>query len=496
MIWNATYPRGELDRCLICHDAPCTRACPRQLDPARQLRSARFDNAMGAALRLAGAGCPDDCAAPCERACVLAPQPVAIKRICTALGRDAAQLGDLGDAPVELECEFCGVRLVNPFLLSSSVVASDYERIARAFEMGWAGACYKTLCNFIPREASPRYSALSGEREFYGFKNIEQLSGNPLDEDLAIIARLKRDYPGRAIIASIMGRDDAEWEQLARLAQQAGADMIECNFSCPNMEQDGLGVDVGQSPEAVARYTAAARRGCTVPLLAKLTPNVADMTPMARAAVRSGADGLAAINTVKSIMGMNLDTYATSPQVRGLSGVGGYSGRAVKPIGLRFIWELAACPELAGVPLAGMGGIETWRDAVEYMLLGAGHVQVTTAVMQFGYRIIDDLRQGLTLYLREKALRRPGELVGLAVQNVKALDELERGSVLLPRFDRRRCVGCGRCHVSCRDGGHNALELRDGRPVLRPRLCVGCHLCVLVCPMHAISGFGRRVERE
>lgn len=220
------------------------------------------------------------------------------------------------------------------------------------------------------------------------------------------------------------------------------------------------------------------------------------MTPMAIAAVRSGADGLAAINTVKSIMGMNLDTYATSPQVRGLSGVGGYSGRAVKPIGLRFIWELAACPELSGIPLAGMGGIETWRDAVEYMLLGASHVQVTTAVMQYGYRIIDDLREGLTLYLREKALRCPGELVGLGVQNVRALDELERGSVLLPRFERSRCLGCGRCYISCRDGGHAALEMRDGRPIMHPQLCVGCHLCVLVCPVHAISGFGRRISRE
>lgn len=496
MIWSTTFPREEIDRCLICHDAPCTRACPRQLDPARLMRSVRFDNAIGAALRIARTDCCDECSAPCEQACVLGAQPVAIKRVCTALHHDAAQLSELGNAPVKLQCEFCGVKLVNPYLLSSSVVASDYERIARAFDMGWAGACYKTICNFIPREASPRYSVLAGEREFYGFKNIEQLSGNPLDEDMAIIARLKRDYPDRVIIASIMGRDDAEWEMLAGLAQQSGADMVECNFSCPNMEQDGLGVDVGQSPEAVARYTAAARRGCTIPLLAKLTPNVTDMTPMAIAAVRSGADGLAAINTVKSIMGMNLDTYATSPQVRGLSDVGGYSGRAVKPIGLRFIWELAACPELSGIPLAGMGGIETWRDAVEYMLLGASHVQVTTAVMQYGYRIIDDLREGLTLYLREKALRCPGELVGLGVQNVRALDELERGSVLLPRFERSRCLGCGRCYISCRDGGHAALEMRDGRPIMHPQLCVGCHLCVLVCPVHAISGFGRRIARE
>lgn len=234
---------------------------------------------------------------------------------------------------------------------------------------------------YSPGGLPPRYSALSGEHCFYGFKNIEQLSCDSLEEDLDIIRRLKLDYPGKVIIASIMGRDEGEWARLARLTEQAGADMVECNFSCPNMEQDGLGADVGQSPEAVERYTAAARRGCSIPLLAKLTPNVGDMRPMARAARRGGADGLAVINTVKSIMGMNLDTYATSPSVKGLSGVGGYSGKAVKPIALRFIWELASDSQWPIPPISGMGGIETWRDAVEFLLLGADHVQITTAVM-------------------------------------------------------------------------------------------------------------------
>lgn len=494
MVWESVIPQEEIGRCLLCHDAPCSRACAHAIDPARLIRSVRFENEVGAVMRLKERDVCAQCDAPCQSACVRRESPVRIRAVCAALHADRRRMELPSPAAVDLTCTFCGVKLENPFVLSSSVVASGYDKIARAFEMGWAGACYKTICNFIPREASPRYSALAGERGFYGFKNIEQLSGNALEEDLEILRRLKRDYPKKVLIASIMGRDEAEWEQLARLVEQAGADMVECNFSCPNMEQDGLGVDVGQSPEAVERYTAAARRGCKVPLLAKLTPNVGDMRPMAVAAVRAGADALAAINTLKSIMGMNLDTYATSPSVRGLSGVGGYSGRAVKPIGLRFVWELASCAQLKGVPISGMGGIETWRDAVEYLLLGANHVQITTAVMQYGARVIEDLVEGLELYLREKALRSVRELEGLGVENVAALEELERESILLPRFDRVKCVGCARCYLSCRDGGHEALTMREGKPVMNPRACVGCHLCVLVCPMGAISGHGRRIS--
>lgn len=279
-MWSANIPRQEARHCLLCPQGPCTAACPHDLDPAGLVRSVRFDNIAGAAARLPREDLCAGCPAPCEAACLRPDGPVRIRRLTAALRGERENLEELWEGEVDLSSTFCGVRLENPFLLSSSVVASSYEKIARAFEAGWAGACYKTLCDFIPREASPRYSALSGDGCFYGFKNIEQLSANPLEEDLAIIRRLKRDYPAKVLIASIMGRDEAEWTRLARLAQEAGADIVECNFSCPNMEQDGLGVDVGQSPEAVERYTAAARRGCAIPLLAKLTPNVGDMRPM------------------------------------------------------------------------------------------------------------------------------------------------------------------------------------------------------------------------
>ncbi len=496
MQYETSIPAGEVSRCLLCGNAACTQACPCGLDPAGILRSLRFANPVGAAAKLKDNLPCIGCTAPCENACVQKTNPIHIRRVLTALHEDSSGWEPIQEAPVDLSCSFLGVHLENPFMLSSSVVASTYEKISRAFDMGWAGACFKTLCDFVPNETSPRYSAVPAEHGFCGFKNIEQLSCNSLEEDLDIIRRLKRDYPKKAIFASIMGRSDEEWERLARLAQDAGADIIECNFSCPNMEQNGLGADIGQSTEAVAKYTAAARRGCTVPLIVKLTPNVADMRPFARIAAENGADGVSAINTIKSLMGMNLDTYATEPSVRGMSGIGGYSGRAVKPIALRFIWEMASDPQLHNVPISGIGGIETWRDAAEFILLGANHVQITTAVMQFGARIIDDLTDGLSRYLREKALHCLSDLQGLGIENVTELNELNRQTKLLPHFNRRKCLGCGRCCISCRDGGHEALHMSNGRPVMNPRICVGCHLCVLVCPAEAISPYGKRINIE
>ena len=432
--------RSDMINCALCHDAPCSSACGR-LDPASLLRSVWFENEDTAAGAL-----PDE-------------KPQDENRLRT---------------------QMCGIPMENPFLLSSSVVASTYDMCARAFEAGWAGAAFKTICSLEIHEASPRYSAINGDNgTIIGFKNVEQLSDHSVEENMEVFRRLKANYPTKFILASIMGKDDEDWERLARLCEENGADAIELNFSCPNMAEGGLGSDIGQVPELVERFTAAARRGTKIPILAKLTPNVDKMSPAAEAALKGGADGIAAINTIKSIIGVNPHTYVSAPSVHGMSAVGGYSGNAVKPIALRFIAEMGHNPKLKDMHISAMGGVESWMDALEFIMLGAGSVQVTTAVMQYGYRIIDDLKSGLNLYLAAKGLDNVEQIKGVGLDTVSdTTDVLERDTIVYPKFNLSKCIGCGRC------------EMR--KPRMDAGKCVGCHLCVLVCPQRAIRSSGRR----
>ena len=490
--------RADMIRCTLCADAPCDRACEK-LNPAELLRSVWFSNEQTAAQRLPEANPCIVCSAPCERACVRAGE-VPVRDL---INRLYYQVKPECETPLpededRLKCDLCGIPLENPFLLSSSVVASTYDMCARAFEAGWAGACFKTICTLEIHEASPRFSAVTGsDGGMIGFKNIEQLSDHSVAENMEIFRRLKQHYPSKFILASILGQNEQEWGELARLCEENGADAVELNFSCPNMAEGGLGSDIGQVPELVEHFTAAAKRACHIPVLAKLTPNVASMSPAAEAARRGGADGIAAINTIKSITGIDLHTYVSAPAVHGQSAVGGYSGNAVKPIALRFMAELGQNPALQGMHLSGMGGIETWQDALEFILLGAGSLQVTTAIMQYGYRIIDDLKAGLNLYLAEKGIGSVREARGLALDNVSPnTDTLERDTIVFPTFIRERCIGCGRCRISCADGGHQAIELDENRrPKLNGKRCVGCHLCILVCPQRAIMPGTKRIRR-
>lgn len=499
MLYERNILRSDMIRCALCSDALCSAAC-KACDPAALLRSIWFDNEKVAALRFAASNPCIACDAPCETACVRSGE-VPIRSLLTRLHDEVRPYLDepLPKDDALLKTDLCGIPLENPFLLSSSVVASNYDMCARAFEAGWAGVCFKTICSFEIHEASPRFSAIIGDNgSIIGFKNIEQLSDHSVAENMKIFRELKQKYPTKFILASIMGQNDGEWEELARLCEENGADAIELNFSCPNMMDEGLGSDIGQVPALVERFTAAARRGTKLPILAKLTPNVTAMSPAAEAAKRGVADGVAAINTIKSIIGINPHTYVSSPAVRGKSAVGGYSGNAVKPIALRFIAELGQNPMLSGMHISGMGGIETWQDALEFILLGADSLQVTTAVMQYGYRIIDDLKSGLAYYLREKGFSSVREARGLALDSISSTtDVLERDTVIFPKFHREKCIGCGRCVISCADGGHQALRLDETRrPVLNGKKCVGCHLCLLVCPAHAISSSRKRIKRS
>ena len=459
MLYERTTWRADMIRCTLCKDALCSAACSK-LDPAGFLRSIWFDNEKVAAARLPEENPCLGCDAPCEAACVRARQ-IPIRALMLRLYDEVKPELEVPLPRDEglLTTDLCGVPLENPFLLSSSVVASTYDMCARAFEAGWAGACFKTICSFDIHEASPRFSAITGDNgAIIGFKNIEQLSDHSVAENMDIFRQLKKNYPTKFILASIMGQNEAEWEELSRLCEENGADAIELNFSCPNMMDDGLGSDIGQVPELVERFTAAARRGTKIPILAKLTPNVAAMSPAAEAAKRGGADGIAAINTIKSIIGVNPHTYVSAPPVHGMSAVGGYSGNAVKPIALRFIAELAQNRKLAGM-----------------------HLSAT----------------GLAYYLAEKGFSRVGEARGLALDSVSDTTEvLERDTVIFPKFHRERCIGCGRCVISCADGGHQAIRLDENRrPLLNGQKCVGCHLCVLVCPQKAIKSSRKRIKR-
>ncbi len=494
-LYDALTLREETGGCFLCENAPCAVACPRGVDAARAIRAVRFENEGGAALRLPD---PLPCLScegrPCLSACLKARtgRAVAVDTVLASVAPSRPQ-----PARASLAVEFCGVPCENPFFLSSSIVANDYDGIARAFRAGWAGAAFKTIGLFVPREVSPRFDAIRKEATpFLGFKNIEQISEHTAVENLSAIRRLKADFPTKVIVASIMGRDEAEWTKLAELVTEAGADIVECNFSCPHMAADGLGSDVGQNPAMVAAYTRAVLRGTNLPVLAKMTPNLGNMEPPAAAAMEAGAAGIAAINTIKSVMNVNLQTFSSGPDVEGRTSVGGYSGKAVKPIALRFIQAMKRHPALAGVPVSGMGGIETWRDAAEFIAMGCENVQVTTAVMQYGYRIIEDMIEGMRLYLDSQGMASVTELVGRALPHIVSAEELNRDTVCFPQFDRRKCVGCGRCRIACDDAGHRALRMdANRRPVLDGMRCVGCHLCVAVCPVEAVGG-GRRAPKQ
>jgi dihydropyrimidine dehydrogenase (NAD+) subunit PreA len=496
MLIKNVIKRSDMISCTLCKDAPCSSAC-KVIDPAGALLGIWFDNQDVAAMKLPDVNPCVKCEALCEKACVNRGS-VPIKHLITELYEKVRTMAEI-PVPEEqsrLACDLCGIPLENPFLLSSSVVASTYDMCARAFEAGWAGVCFKTICSLDIHEASPRFSAIKGDNgSILGFKNIEQLSDHSVAENMEIFRRLKKNYPTKFILASIMGQNEEEWESLAKLCEENGADAVELNFSCPNMQEDGLGSDIGQVPELVEKFTRAAKRSTTIPVLAKLTPNVATMSPAAEAALRGGADGIAAINTIKSIVGVSPYTYVSAPAVKGKSAVGGYSGNAVKPIALRFIAEIGQNPVLKDMHISGMGGIETWKDALEFILMGSGSIQVTTAVMQYGYRIIDNLKEGLNYYLAQMGIKSVKDIIGAGLDTVSdTTDVLERDTILFPAFDLEKCNGCGRCVISCDDGGHQAIRFDDRKPKLDGSKCVGCHLCRLVCPREAIAAGKKRIK--
>ncbi len=390
----------------------------------------------------------------------------------------------------DLSINFLGVKFENPFCLSSSPVGNCYEMCAKAYDSGWGGVVFKTIGpkHFLINEVSPRFDALTKEdTPFVGFKNMEQIAEHSLEENLNDLRRLKKEYPNKVLIASIMGTNEEDWVELARLVEEAGADMIEMNLSCPQMTSHEMGSDVGTNAELCKKYCKAVKRGSKLPMMAKMTPNVTDMVPIAKACLEGGADGIATINTIKSICNVDLDKKIGMPIVNGKSSISGYSGKAVKPVALRFIQQLRTGIE--DVQISGIGGIETWEDAAEFILLGAKTLQVTTAIMQYGYRIVEDMCNGLSHYLEDQGYDSLEEMVGVANKNIIPCEELDRSYIVYPKIDLDKCVGCGRCYISCFDGAHQAIEFDEEtrRPSVNKDKCVGCHLCATVCPVRCIS---------
>ena len=400
----------------------------------------------------------------------------------------------------DLSITFMGVKFPNPFCLSSSPVGNCYDMCAKAYREGWGGVVFKTIGpkHYLIDEVSPRFDALTKESEpFVGFKNMEQIAEHSLEENLADLRRLKKEFPNNVLIASIMGSNEEDWEVLAKLVTEAGADMIELNFSCPQMTSHAMGSDVGSNPELCRKYCAAVRRSTQLPFMAKMTPNITDMCEPAIASIEGGADGIAAINTIKSIINVDLDKKVGLPIINGKSSISGYSGKAVKPVALRFIQQMKTNPKLKDVEISGIGGIETWEDAAEFILLGCKNLQVTTGIMQYGYRIVEDMKNGLEHYMEEQGVDRLEDLVGLANENIIPAEELDRDYIVYPEINNDKCVGCGRCVISCYDGAHQAMEWdkENRRPSCNHDKCVGCLLCGLVCPVGAIKP-GERVLKK
>ncbi len=392
---------------------------------------------------------------------------------------------------IDLASEFLGIRSPNPFWLASAPPTDKAYNVNRAFEAGWGGVVWKTLGEDPPivNVSGPRYGAIhSNDRRVIGFNNVELITDRPLDTNLNEIRQVKRDWPDRAVVVSVMLPMNREvWAKVVPMIEDTGADALELNFGCPHgMSERGMGSAVGQVPEYIQQATEWCKSVARVPVVIKLTPNVTSILGPANAAKQGGADAVSLINTLNSIMRVDYDTLTMYPATDGMGSHGGYCGPAVKPIALHMVAEIARNAATRGLPISGIGGITDWRDAVDFLALGASNVQVCTAAMVYGFKIIDDLRSGLSHFLRDKGMKSVKELVGRAVPSVTDWQYLNLNYVVKARIDQDLCIQCGRCHIVCEDASHQAItHTVDGKRRFEviDEECVGCNLCVSVCPV-------------
>ena len=389
----------------------------------------------------------------------------------------------------DLSTNFIGIKSPNPFWLASAPPTDKEYNVVRAFKAGWGGVVWKTLGAEGPPIVNvngPRYGAIWGaDRRLLGLNNIELITDRPLEVNLREIKQVKRDWPDRAMVVSLMVPCDEEsWKTILKRVEETEADGVELNFGCPHgMSERGMGAAVGQVPEYIEMVTRWVKQHSRMPCIVKLTPNITDIRKPAEAAKRGGADAVSLINTISSITSVNLDTFSPEPSIDGKGAHGGYCGPAVKPIALNMVAEIARDPATAGLPISGIGGVTTWRDAAEFLSLGAGTVQVCTAAMTYGFGIIKELTAGLSLYLDEKGMSLD-QLTGRAVPNVTDWQYLNLNYVTKARINQDLCISCGRCFAACEDTSHQAISMSPERVFeVIDEECVACNLCVNVCPV-------------
>ncbi|MCX5580402.1 NAD-dependent dihydropyrimidine dehydrogenase subunit PreA [Kaistia terrae] len=390
-----------------------------------------------------------------------------------------------------LASNFVGIKSPNPFWLASAPPTDKAYNVVRAFKDGWGGVVWKTLGTDPPvvNVSGPRYGAIhSNDRRLIGLNNIELITDRPLEINLREIKEVKRDWPDRALVVSLMVPcEEHYWKDILAKVEETEADGVELNFGCPHgMSERGMGAAVGQVPEYIEMVTRWCKQHTRMPVIVKLTPNISDIRNPARAAHSGGADAVSLINTINSIIGVDIDNFAPIPTVDGKGSHGGYCGPAVKPIALNMTAEIARDPQTRDLPISGIGGITTWRDAVEFMALGAGNVQVCTAAMTYGFRIVQDMITGLSEYMDKHGFTSVDEIVGRAVGNVTDWKYLNLNYVAKAVIDQDSCIKCGRCHIACEDTSHQAItSMLDGKRHFEviDAECVGCNLCVSVCPV-------------
>lgn len=397
----------------------------------------------------------------------------------------------------DLSINFAGIKAPNPFWLASGPPTNSGYQVMKAFDAGWGGAVWKTLG--VPViNVSSRYGSINYRNtRMAGFNNIELISDRTLKDNLKEIEEVKKHFPNHAVIASLMVETQAEWHQIIKDVENAGADGIELNFGCPHgMCERGMGSAVGQEPAVLKTIVEWVMEAAQIPVITKLTPNISHIVDPGLAAVHGGTDALSLINTIKSIVGIDLDTYAPYPVVDGKGTNGGYCGPAVKPIAMEMIKELAKHPEIKNTPISGIGGVETWRDVVEFILLGASSVQVCTAAMHYGFGIVREMETGLQQFMLDKGYNTIYDFVGKALPNVTDWKHLNLKYKVVAEINADTCIGCDLCYTACDDGAHQAIKLDNTNgnrvPEIIEENCVGCNLCALVCPVEQCITMERR----